>query len=196
MPFTDYKKKSRSERKRNLELLRAIKAGKKLRPWEDRIILWVEGDNETLVFTDTLSNKPGETHTITLSQLKEYEDRMGGTHLLMVRDPGCAPIGSNPDEIIDSRPGVVERIKNTVKDFFHIEQVAAEITDEQKRERWWKRYGNKHQDKEAKVKQAEPEPDKGLDFITVGFEPSPELVEARELVSEINFSTRNYSYGI
>lgn len=63
--------------------------------------------------------------------------------------------------------------------------------------RWFRKYGNKYPEKEkAKVRKVDPDPLKGLDYILAGFKPSDELIEQRERVEELNFSTRNYGYGI
>ena len=193
MPFTDHKKQSRNNRKRNLEFIRAVKAGKKIiKPWEGKTIVWIEDKDGKLSWRDFKGGK----YIIERSEFDEYCEVMGGDHLVFEMARDCMPIGTVPE--VKEEPNLIQRAIHAVEDFFHIEQKPeAELTDEEKKERWWKRYGKKHADKEpAKVVKMDPEPVRGLDFITAGFKPSDELVEQRELVEEMNFSTRNYSYGI
>jgi hypothetical protein len=170
----------KQKRKQHIELIREITSGKKLLPWDGKTILWTKDNDGNFVY---------KAHVVSQSDFDSFTNIMGGKHLCMAPDNDCKPIGTIPDEVIETR-SIGKRIKEVVSDLFHIEQ-HPEQRIEQKRKRVMEGLAERRERQEQeRKKKAEPIP--GHDFITAGFRPTVKHLEIMENLRELNMNIRNY----
>jgi hypothetical protein len=116
---------NRDQRKRNIEFIKQVRAGKK-EPWEGLTATWFLDDDGNYTFRD---------HVISPDKFDEFKRLVGGTHLVFSPAPNCYPIGTDPDVLIAEREErtLGQKVKDLIHDIFSPEskQVKAETPKEE-----------------------------------------------------------------